>query len=161
VLIVSFALTFILIVFAFPALPINGELLDLKPGYTFQEVVAEMEIYGESGRAVYAWASPTLDTFFPIVYVTFFAGLIYRCRPTESLWWLALLPIVAGLWDLAENAQITTMLLQYPDISSTQVDTASFFTIVKGYMGMIYQSLGVLLLLVSLIRAGIGKFRSS
>jgi len=110
------------------------------------------EEYGPEGRRVYAWASPTLDTLFPIVYVSFFAGLIYRCRPTERLWWLAFIPVAAGIVDLGENIQITAMLIQYPDVSPAQAAGASLFTQIKGYNGPIYQILALLLLALAGVR---------
>jgi len=103
VLAATFVLTLVFLFVVFPALPVNGELLDYKSSYTHDEAMAAMEEYGPEGRRVYAWASPTLDTLFPIVYVSFFAGLIYRCRPTERLWWLAFIPVAAGIVDLGEN----------------------------------------------------------
>ena len=111
ILIASFIGIVVLVASVFPALPVGGELLDLKPGYSHGEVVAAMEEYGADGRRLYAWMSPTLDTLFPLVYVTFFAGVIYRFRLTEKLWVLAFIPVVAGIWDLCENAQITACLL--------------------------------------------------
>ncbi len=120
----------VLTMVAFGALPIiGGELIDGLPGYTYAEIMAKLEGYGPDGRRIHAIASPTLDTLFPIVYVTFFAGLIHRLRPTPIV--LALVPIVLGTWDLFENAQITAMNLTYPEVSESLVSSASFFTRVK------------------------------
>lgn len=44
---------------------------------------------------------------------------------------LVYIPILGGVIDLAENAQIVTMLLQYPDISVAQVEWANRFTLTK------------------------------
>jgi len=152
-LIVTFVVTALLAKFVFPALAIGGEPLDLKLGYSYAEVMAVMEQYGPDGRNLYAWASPTLDTLFPIVYATFFAGIIYRFRPIEKLWILAYIPVVAGVWDLCENAQITAMLLQYPNITESQVSLSSTFTIVKSsILGPTYQLLSVALILLAGIR---------
>ena len=142
----SFAATAAFLVLVFPNLPIDGELLDLKPGYSYEEAMASMEQYGPQGRTAYAWTSVVLDTLFPIVYVTFFAGLVYRFRLTEGTWWLAFAPVAAGFWDLAENAQITAMLVRYPDVGTTQVAWASAFTAAKGWIGPLYQILGLGLL---------------
>ena len=90
-----------------------------------------MEDYGESGRSLYAWTSLTLDTVFPLVYVTFLVGMIHRFRPMDSLWRLVFLPVAAGIADLAENAQVTAMLLQHPHLSQGQVAAASLFTQAK------------------------------
>lgn len=115
---------------AFQALPVvGGDLIDQLPGYTYAEIMDKLEGYGPEGRRIYALASPTLDTLFPILYVTFFAGLIHRLRPTPVA--LALVPIVLGVWDLFENAQITAMNLTYPDVSESLASSASLFTRVK------------------------------
>lgn len=123
----------ILLIAVFPVLPIGGESLDSRNGYTHQEAVAAMEGYGEGGRRLYAWSSATLDTLLPIVYASFLAGLIYRLRPTERVWRLSYLPLVAGGLDLGENVQIVLMLAQYPDVSAGQVAVASSFTLLKSF----------------------------
>lgn len=123
----------LLLVCVFPALPIRGELLDVKPGYTYDEVISALDGYGAQGRRVYAWSSATLDTVLPVVYVSFLAGLVYRFRPREGLWWLASLPVAAGVLDLCENIQIVLMLMHYPDIAAGQVASASVFTLAKRY----------------------------
>ena len=125
--------TLILVVAVFPALPIGGELLDVKPGYSHQEAVAALEGYGAEGRRVYAWSSATLDTLLPVAYTSLLAGLVYRFRPAERLWTLAYLPIGAGALDLCENVQIILLLVLYPDVSAPQVASASLFTLSKGY----------------------------
>ena len=159
-LLVAFVATAAFLFLVFPNLPINGEMLDVKPGYSYDEAMASMEEYGPDGRTTYAWGSILLDTLFPLVYVTFFAGLIYRFRLTERTWWLAFLPVGAGIWDLMENVQITAMLIGYPDIGPAQVASASAFTTVKGYIGPVYQILGIGLLLVALVRRAVNRVRS-
>ncbi len=156
---VTFVATAVLMVLVFPNLPIDGALLDLKAGYSYDEAMASMAQYGPGGRATYAWSSALLDTLFPIIYVTFFSGLIYRFRLTEGTWVLAFFPVAAGLWDLAENAQIIAMLVQYPDVSAAQVAWASAFTTVKGWIGPVYQIFGLGLLLSAMVRRGIRAFR--
>ena len=120
-LLISFAGVLLMVLWVFPSLPIGGEMIDLKLSYDLAAIEHAMAQYGASGRAVYALASPTIDTLFPVLYVTFFAGLLYRFRPNERLWLAAFVPLVAGVWDLCENAQITAMLLQYPVLSARQV----------------------------------------
>ena len=156
---VTFAATAAFLIWVFPSLPIGGEMLDMKTGYSYDEAMASMAQYGPDGRTAYAWGSAVLDTLFPVLYATFFAGLIYRFRLTEGTWLLAFIPVVAGIGDLAENAQITAMLIQYPDISATQVAWASAFTTVKGWIIPIYMLLGLGLLLLAMIRAAAGAIR--
>ena len=137
----------------FPALPLGADMLDVRLGYSWQELGEAMEQYGASGRALYAWASPTLDTVFPMLYVTLFAGILTRFAPRDSWRVLAWLPVLAGAWDLCENAQITAMLLMYPDITPTQVEVASFFTRIKWLLVMpAYHVPAVVVLLVAVVR---------
>lgn len=150
----------VFLLLVFPNLPVGGETLDTKPGYTYEEAMASMEAHGADGRTIYAWSSMLLDTLFPLAYVTLFAGLIYRFRASEGTWWLAYVPVVAGLCDLLENVQVTTMLVQYPDIGAVQVAWASAFTTVKWWVGPVYQILGVGLLLLAASRAALTKIRS-
>lgn len=151
-LIVCFIGVLVMMLLVFPALPVGGELIDVKLRYSLADVQAAMLQYRPHGRAVYALASPTVDTLFPLLYVTFFAGLLYRFRPTERLWIMACIPIFAGVWDLCENVQITAMLLQYPDLSTRQVAAASFFTSVKHLLGAVYELTAVVFLAISLVR---------
>ena len=139
----------VLVAFVFPAVPIGGETLDTRAGYGFAEAVSLMESYGAEGRRAYAWASGTLDTLLPAVYVSFLCGLVYRLRPAERLWRLAYLPLAAGLLDLGENVQIILMLTRYPDISAAQVAGASAFTLSKWYAVTISLALVITLALLA------------
>jgi hypothetical protein len=151
-LIFTFIGVLVMVLLVFPALPINGEMIDVKLRYTLADIQVAMLQYGPNGRAVYALASPTVDTLFPVLYVTFFAGLIYRFRPKERLWVMAFIPVLAGAWDLCENAQIVAMLLQFPDISANQVGVASFFTTVKHMLSAVYELTAIVFLLMFLVR---------
>lgn len=132
VLITGFVASMLFVLVIFPQLAGQIERLDMRMGgYTLAEVLAAMEGYGEVGRPRYATISFTLDTIFPICYVSFYAGAIYRFVPHEQLRVLAYVPLMGGVFDLGENAQIIAMLMQYPDISMTQVEWASRFTVIK------------------------------
>lgn len=142
----------------FPALPIGGDVLDIRSGYSHAELVAAMEHYGAAGRRVYAWASPTVDTAFPALYVTLFCGLLTRFRPSDGWTWLAWIPVFAGAWDLCENAQIVAMLLMYPDVGETQVAWASFFTYAKTvWIGPAYQLPTLALLIAAALRGALRR----
>lgn len=126
----------------FPALPLGAPLIDLLPHYSLVDIEHLMRQYGPEGRRLHAWATPTLDTLFPLAYVTFFAGLLHRFAPHPRWRRTAWLPVFAGAWDLAENVQITAMLIDYPVLSATQVACASFFTQVKHALTPVYTLLG-------------------
>ncbi len=156
-LLISFAGVLLMVLWVFPSLPIHGEMIDLKLSYDLAAIQAIMLQYGVGGRAAYALASPTMDTLFPALYVTFFSGLLYRFRPSEKLWLTAFIPVVAGVWDLCENAQITAMLLQYPELSARQVAVASFFTSTKHFLSALYEVTAVCFLLIYALRRFSGK----
>ena len=137
-----------LVAVVFPSLPVGGELLDARFGYTFEEAVASMAGYGDDGRRVYAWASLTLDTLLPLSYVGFLGGLCYRLRPNDGLWILAFLPVAAGALDLGENVQIAALLVHYPNVSVAQVAFASLTTQLKACA--VLTSLGVVAVLAVL-----------
>ena len=158
-LLVTFVATAVFLFLVFPNLPINGEMLDMKPGYSYDEAMASMEAYGPDGRTAYAWGSMLLDTLFPLVYVTLFAGLIHRFRLSEGTWWLAFVPVAAGILDLLENVQITAMLVGYPDLSPSQVASASAATTAKWTIGAVYQILGIGLFLIAMVRQGLARVR--
>ncbi len=130
----------IIIIFVFQNLPYIGDnLIDTQLGYDHAKVMALMENYGADGRLFYAFASPTLDTLFPLVFTTLYAGAICALLPMQRLWPLVWLPIAGGIFDLIENAQIVAMLVQYPEISPEQVAVASATTWIK--FGLIWTSL--------------------
>ena len=156
VLLLSFIVTALLLLVVFPALPLGAPLLDTLPGYSPVEARELLARYGPEGRRLYAIASPTLDTLLPLCYVTFFAGAVHRCGLPERRWWLALLPLLVGVWDLAENLQITLLLLSYPDIADGQIQWASFFTWCKGTV--LIPAL-LLLLVLALIYRAFRRFR--
>lgn len=150
----TLATTLVLLFAVFPALPVGGEMLDVKAGYSHEEAVAAMEGYGEQGRRVYAWSAGTLDTLLPLVYASFLAGAVYRLRPAERFWRLAWLPLAAAALDLCENVQIVVMLTGYPDVSAGQVASASLFTMLKSYALLLSLALTVVLAIAALVRRG-------
>ena len=148
VLLACFVMSLAFILVIFPLLSGDEPSLDTRmSGYSLADVLAAMAAYGELGRGRYALIRFSLDTLFPICYVSFYAGLIYRFAPHEKLRSLAFLPIAGGAFDLAENVQIIVMLLQYPDIGATQVAWASFSTQVKFALSRVSMGLAVMALL--------------
>ncbi len=154
---ILFAAVLVLLVLVFPALPVGGEMLDVRTGYTDADVVAAMEGYGEQGRRVYAWSSALLDTLLPVLYVSLLAGLLYRLRPSAATWRLAFLPVAAGVLDLCENVLVIVMLNRFPDVSASLATTASFFTSVKWYA----MWLSMVLVLVFAVVAAIRRLRGA
>ncbi len=77
----------IIIIAVFQNLPYIGDnLIDTQLGYDHAKVMALMESYGADGRLFYAFASPTLDTLFPLVFTTLYAGAICAQRDFCRQW---------------------------------------------------------------------------
>jgi len=71
-----------------------------------------------------------------------FAWLLKKNYGLESKVYYALyIPILAGLFDYAENVFIIMMLKAYPDIDSSLVTAASSATIMKSILSSIFFTL--------------------
>lgn len=154
VLLASLAAALALLVVVFPlVLPVD--MLDARPGYSHAEAAAAIAGYGEL-RLRYVWVSATLDTALPVLLVTFLAGLIHRFRHgREKLALLAVwLPVAGGVLDLAENAQIIVLLLEFPDIGAGQVALASACTVAKSVCFAASLAAGLALAGARLLRPG-------
>ena len=151
VLVLTFLATVALLV-VFPAIPVGGELLDVRSGYGYDEAMAALAGYGADGRRLYVWASAILDTLLPVAYASFLAGLVYRFRPSERLRVVAWFPVALGALDLCANAQIIAMLVQYPDVSEAQVATASASTVAKSFAFAACFAYAVVVVLVAAAR---------
>ena len=127
-------------------------ILDVLPHYDLDAVEQSMIGYGEEGRKLYAWASLTLDVLFPICYSCFFGGFMVLFGGLSPFRWLALFPFGLGFIDLVENMQICYMLLQYPNITESQVSVASTTTSLKHAMVIIVYSLVALLAIYAFIK---------
>ncbi len=134
VLILTFIGIFFFALVIFPNIPLGAETLDTQFQYDFMLVQKLMAQYGKDGRYTYLIMSSTLDMLFPLIYGTFFAGLIYRFRINNLFGWFAVISVIAGCTDLSENIQVITLLLQYPDISQGLVQSASWATKIKWNM---------------------------
>jgi hypothetical protein len=133
---------------------IGGRLIDLLPHYSHETMMALLESYGEEGRRLHVLATPTLDTLFPVIYVTFYAGLIHRLKPRS--WLLALAPICLGVVDMCENTHIVMMLVQYPDVAPGLVKSASVATFVKHR----FTNLTLLIALVMIVLRVVQRIKS-
>ncbi|PCI62095.1 MAG: hypothetical protein COB37_07475 [Kordiimonadales bacterium] len=152
VLITSFVLMVLCIV-AFTNMPNLEELaIDVrKEPYDLAFIMGYMMSLGAEGRAAYLSAN-LVDMAFPIFYGSLFAGLLFRFRAADALWFLALVPILLMAVDYGENFQIRAMLNGFPDISEMQVANASMFTSVKQILSSASTFLVSITLIVALVR---------
>ena len=113
---------------------IGSNLLDLRQGYTTQEVTDLFLDIGFNGRLTYIIASAILDTLFPIAYVSFFASIIFlNVKEIKGLNYIVLIPLMAGFIDILENIQLINLLVQFPTYSPNEVSLTSFTTKFKHF----------------------------
>ncbi len=137
------------------------ELFDLMPmGYDLAYAQSLLSALGETGRDVYLYNQIPVDLIYPLLFgisncliLAFFLKKINKLD--SSLFYLCLLPLTAGFADYLENAGIVSMLLGYPDISATLVNTTSAFSVIKSMSTTLFY----LVLIVVLIAFGIQSLK--
>jgi hypothetical protein len=120
------------------------KLLDMLPfGYEAQYVQLLFENLGEEGRHVYLTRQLPLDMLYPVLFAISNSLIMvyFLSKMGKFQGWvvnLAFIPVVVGLADYAENAGIITMLLSYPNQTSTMVELTGTFSVVKAMSTTVY-----------------------
>jgi len=113
------------------------KLFDLSPfGYSYQYAIELLSALGSTGRAAYLYRQLPLDFVYPGLFAVSFcllqSWLFAKGLPPDSkIFYLCLVPLIAGLFDYLENICIVLMLTSFPNIPEMLVASASVFTIVK------------------------------
>ncbi len=112
----------------FQSLPYNiyENMLDTKFGFSSFEVQNAINQLGQEGRYAYIISTFTLDTIFPMLYVTFALGLLVKVG--FELDFIYLFPIMAGLCDFCQNIQ-TSLIMRVEsinEITNLQILLASY-----------------------------------
>jgi len=102
-------------------------MLDLSFGFNVLDVQKTFDALGEQGRINYIYSALILDTVFPILYVLLIISILLKLN--ERRIFILFLPILAGIFDLAENIYISLMMSSYVfnEISLSQIFFASMF----------------------------------
>ncbi|MGB0920369.1 MAG: hypothetical protein ACPG06_05640 [Alphaproteobacteria bacterium] len=154
----SFLLTALLVGAIFPNIPVAGQtLLDLLPAYDRALIQNRILEYGDEWRVMQIWSSLSVDAVFPLIYGLFFIGIAYRLRIGEWGKWLTLPAFLLVGVDYAENIQIATLLLNWPDISDSRIAIASATTGIKNALTQINLLISLILIVKE---AGIWSVRS-
>jgi hypothetical protein len=138
------------------------KLFDVSPsGYTTQYAISLLKAIGPEGRELYLSLQLPLDFIYPglfmISYPLLFAWLLRKNYALESKLYYALyIPILAGLFDYAENVFIIMMLKAYPALGSGLVTAASLATISKSILTSVFFTL-LSLVIIQLIWKSIFK----
>jgi len=101
-------------------------MLDLSFGFNVLDVQKTFDTLGERGRINYIYSALILDTVFPVLYVLLFLSILLKLN--ENRIFILYLPIIAGIFDLAENILISIMMSSaFSEISSSHIFFASLF----------------------------------
>lgn len=119
-------------------------LFDLSPtGYSTQHAISLLETLGETGRNVYLTQQLPVDFIYPglfaISYSLLLIWLFAKSFAVDSkIFYLALVPALAGLFDYLENICIILMINSFPGLSPALVGTASTFSILKSIFTIVF-----------------------
>jgi len=112
-------------------------LFDMSPsGYSYQQAISLLESLGEDGRNVYLFQQLPIDFIYPglfaFSYALLLTWLFAKSFATNSkIFFLALVPVLGGLFDYLENIGIIIMINTFPNISRGRVGVVSTFTLLK------------------------------
>lgn len=137
------------------------KLLDMMPtGYDLDYVNALFEALGPMGRDAYLYRQHPLDMVYPALFgigycfvLAYFLKKLNRYK--SALFYLCLLPLLAGFADYMENIGIINLLISYPNLMPSTVTTTAFFSLFKSSVTMLY----FLILMGTLILLGIKILR--
>lgn len=123
-----------------PKLPI----FDLSPfGYSFNYANELLDTLGAEGRNLYLSTQIPLDFIYPGLFsITYSLLLVWLFGKTfnekSKIYNLALVPLLAGVFDYLENVFIIKMINSFPDLQVTTVKVASTFTLLKSSFTMLF-----------------------
>ncbi len=116
--------------------------LDLRMGYTKQEVTDLFTKMGTEGRNSYSFGLNVIDSIYPFVYTALLVLLlvlfINKLQLSNPNWsFLIILPALIMLADFIENRIVTAMLKNYPIIKHSTAAFGSAATTVKWVLTVI------------------------
>lgn len=119
-------------------------IFDLSPaGYSFNYAYELLDTLGAEGRELYLSTQLPLDFIYPGLFsITYSLLLVWLFGKTfnvsSKVFFFALVPFLAGIFDYAENVFIIKMISSFPDLQVTTVNTASTFTLLKSSFTMLF-----------------------
>lgn len=145
----------------FGLIEVNAEAtMDSETYYTADAFYQNLETQGPAGRHGYIMLH-LLDYGFMVFFTLLFIYTIYllvrKVTKSDSLRYLALIPLVTGVSDLLENLCVDISIGVYPDRISVLGSMAGYFTAVKMYSLYIVFALLLVLAVMVLVRSIIRK----
>jgi hypothetical protein len=120
------------------------EIFDLSPaGYSYEYAMQLLAALGAAGRHAYLYRQLPLDFVYPALFAIssclLMAWVLSKGRVrVPAMYYLCLLPVVAGLLDYLENIQIILMILDYPNVTENRVSMSSLMTMAKSGLTTIF-----------------------
>jgi len=134
--------------------------MDSETYYTADTFYQNLEVQGPAGRRGYIMIH-LLDYCFMVFFTLLFIYTIYllvrKAGKSESLGYLALIPLVTGVSDLLENLCADISIGVYPDRIPILGSLAGYFTAVKMYVLYLVFALILVLAVMALVRLIIRK----
>jgi len=125
-------------------------ILDFQYGYSSAEAYEMLTALGADGRAFYIGRILPVDFPFPVSYMLCFASwiawLLKNIGRKNWLNYLLFVPVLAMLFDWAENIGIIVMLNNYPLLPAWALSLASVSSTLK--MGLTVCSIAIIAILI-------------
>jgi hypothetical protein len=120
----------------FEALSRGGVLLDVSPSFTVDAIYERLSGYGEAGRQSYSFRNVTVDFLLPLSLLPFLFLLMRKAITSLRLSHflrvsLLVVPFAYVLFDLAENAAVLVLLVNYPERLNFLARALPYVTSVK------------------------------
>ena len=133
-------------------------ILDARFSYNFEQVNSLFAKMGSEGRETYHFIVANVDMVYPLVYGLFFilsiASLLKKIFPGRpNTLPVALIPLIAVVFDYLENFNTLKMLGNFPNIIRDEVAKGAFFTQLKWE----FIAISIFLILILAVAAGIKK----
>ena len=141
----------------------GGELFDIRPSFSEDEIYKRLDGYGEEGRRVYWYRNLTVDVVLPLALLHFMIPFALAALAADSSGrWPRLVvlsfPIAYVAFDLAENFAIAALVSRYPE-------RVHVLALVLPYVTVVKRTASILALVVPLALFATGwsrrRFRSS
>jgi cytochrome b561 len=137
----------------------NEEILDLRMGYSFDNVIHYLNGLGEDGRKYYSNTFHLVDTFYPIIYFAFYVTtlsyFIKRIFKNKIYFIVLLVPLLGIICDYGENIFINSFIKNMNNITEENVMIANYFTRIK----FISVYLSLILIIILMVLHIINKLR--
>lgn len=120
------------------------KILDMSPtGYSAEDVNLLFSAIGAKGREFYLNVQLPIDFIYPGLFAitnSLMLGWLFGLgfKSDSSVFYLMVVPFLAGGFDYLENLGVIMMLSSFPDISEPLVNISSMFTVLKSGFTIVF-----------------------